>query len=397
MTRQAVPDEMFPTVLLVTSVEETLAGRTGTANGHGRQLGLFTLALGHWPGQLTVTLDSDGTQTAPAGGRGDAWWQLTAASAADLLRLAAAAQDIHLPDEATPPVFSTATPAPARPAMDRRVRLVLFGRPTLAIDGRPHTKGVLTKSLEIAAYLAFHSGGVSGDQLAGELIADREPAKAANQIYRAVGALRGEIRQATSDRDTVFVAGGKTGYQLNPDHVTVDLWEFGTAERTAGHARDDPARIAALTTAAELACNRPLADVGYSWAAGYVADLEHRITGVLADLADLYVDDNPDRALAYLEQAIVLTPHVDDLYGHMMRIHAARGRTDAVRRTYQRLADALEHLGLDVDPTPDTQALLARLTRTQQSTPPPGPGHTGPRLIIRPAVSRPVDPPTAGS
>ncbi len=273
---------------------------------------------------------------------------------------------------------------------------MLFSRPTLIIDGQPRTKGILTKSLEIAAYLAFHQGGVTGDQLAGDLLPDREPAKAANQIYRAVAALRGEIRQSTGDRDTAFVAGGKTGYRLNPDHVTVDLWEFTAAERAAGHARDDPTRITALTTAADLARHRPLTDLGYLWAAGYVTDLEHRITGVLADLADIYADDNPDRALAYLEQAITLTPHVEDLYAHIMRIHAARGRTDAVRRTYQRLADALDHLGLDVDPTPDTQALLARLTRTQPAMIRPGPGHTGPARIIRTAApGPPTHPPPA--
>lgn len=90
-------------------------------------------------------------------------------------------------------------------------------------------------------------------------------------------------------------------------------------------------------------------------------DTEHRALAALADLADLHADTQPDRALAYLETAIDLAPHVEALYVHAMRIHATTGRPDAVRLTYRRLIDALEPLG--VDPTPETQTALARLTR----------------------------------
>ncbi|MEX5713907.1 bacterial transcriptional activator domain-containing protein, partial [Parafrankia sp. FMc6] len=285
------------------------------------------------------------------------------------------------------------TSAPEQPAEQishadqpgRRVRLVLFGRPAVHLNGAPLAGGLRTLSLEIAAYLAVHPGGVTGDRLAADLLPDQDPTRARNQIYRAVAALRDTLRTATGDPTLTPILGGKAGYRLDPALVTVDLWEFDAALTAAGHANDDPARITALTRAVNLATATPLGDTAYDWSAPTVTDLEHRAVDALADLADLHADDHPEQALAYLEQALALTPTVEDLYRHVMRIHAARGRPDAVRRTYQRLRDALDTHGLDVDPTPETQALLAHLTRTP---PKPPPAQTGPRRIIRPATAR---------
>jgi len=387
----AAPDEAFPVVLAVLDQPTTpaLAARLAALAHSGARLGLHTLLLGPAPG--AITLRADGHPTSPPDQTGTSWPKLTPDQAADLLTLTLAAHDLHPaaaatatasaapvpPQDTAPQPADTAHPAPpvprdadpATPAAGLRVRFTVFGRPALTIDHRPHSAGLSARSLEIAAYLALHTGGVTGDQLAAELLPDRDPTRARNAIYQDIAKLRAAIRHATGEPATHYLAGDKkTGYRLNPDHVAVDLWDFHHAMAAAGQARDDPDRIAALTAASLLVAARPFGDTAYEWSAAPAADLEHRALAALVDLADLHADDQPDQALTHLEHAISLAPQVEDLYAHMMRIHATRNRPDAVRRTYQRLVDALDHLGLDVDPTPETQNLLARLLR--HPTPP---------------------------
>ncbi|TCJ36566.1 BTAD domain-containing putative transcriptional regulator [Parafrankia sp. BMG5.11] len=414
--RAALPDEMIPTVLLLASAPNPHDGRLTALTHSGARLGIYTITV-------EPTTDPAGDDQPPLP------WQLTPAQASDLLHVLTQATDQPTPPgvetpasipphtpvagarPATPTVAppppkpapspATTTPPPCEPAPTstpaqpaeqtnhpdqpgRRVRLVLFGRPAVHLDRTPLAGGLRTLSLEIAAYLAVHPGGITGDRLAGELLPDQDPTRARNQIYRAVAALRDTLRTATGDPTLTPILSGKAGYRLDPTLITVDLWEFDTALTAAGHANDDPARITALTRAADLATATPFGDTAYDWSAPTVTDLEHRAVDALADLADLHADDHPEQALAYLEHALALTPTVEDLYRHVMRIHAARRRPDAVRRTYQRLRDALDTHGLDVDPTPETQALLAHLTRTP---PKPAPTQTGPRRIIRPATT----------
>ncbi|WP_018504995.1 BTAD domain-containing putative transcriptional regulator [Parafrankia discariae] len=425
--RAAFPDEMIPTVLLLAATPSLRDGRLAALTHSSAHLGIYTVTL-----DLTVDPDGDDQPPLP--------WQLTPAQASDLLHILTDAADqptptaepsppvetpAHLPPHpprvdalpapptVTPPSpepgLSPATVAPpagepaatstaAQPAEQtshpdqpgRRVRLVLFGRPAVHLDSTPLASGLRTLSLEIAAHLAVHPGGVTGDRLAADLLPDQDPTRARNQIYRGVAALRDTLRTATGDPTLTPILSGKAGYRLDPAVVTVDLWEFDTALHAAGHAPDDPARITALTRAADLATSTPLGDTAYDWSTPTVTDLEHRAVDALADLADLHADDHPEQALAYLEQALTLAPTVEDLYRHVMRLHAARARPDAVRRTYQRLRDALDAHGLDVDPTPETQTLLARLTRTP---PKPPPTQTGPRRIIRPATTPPAGTP----
>ncbi|WP_239341618.1 BTAD domain-containing putative transcriptional regulator [Frankia sp. CiP3] len=444
--RRAAPDEMLPTVLLVATVEGDSASRLTALAAQGRPFGLYTLALGHWPGQTSYFLDANGRQTAPGGGAGEQWWQLSPAAAGDLLDLVAAAHDLHppaappppaapvpvpvgrvpradigreppqplsltdpTPDTASPSVRQPDTPrgadvspAPAsEPLFEptvgtgaaRRAHVLLFGRPAITVDGAALTRGLRTLSLEVAAYLAFHPAGADGEALATNLLPDHDPRKARNQIYRAIAVLRDVLTAATGDT-AAYLTSGPAGYRLNPDHVSVDLWDFHHARRHAGRARDDATRITALTHAAELYQARPLGDTAYDWSTPHITAVEHHAVDVLADLADLYAADNPDRALTYLDQAITLTPHVEELYCHAMRIHATRGRLDSVRRTYQRLRDALDTL--DVDPAPATDALMARLTRDPATPTITHPTVERSRRIIRPAT-RPGDLPGAGS
>ena len=75
----------------------------------------------------------------------------------------------------------------------------------------------------------------------------------------------------------------------------------------------------------------------------------------------------PDQALSALETALSHDPYNEYLYVRIMRLQAAAGRPEAVRRTLALLESKLTDLGL----TPSSQtrqaaaALLAAATRTR--------------------------------
>jgi len=346
--RDAIPDDTFPTVLAVLDQDPDPQHAHRLPTGDG-SLGIHLLALGTAPDAVYLDVDGHQADTDPP----VLWPQLAADEATDLIRLTTAAHDLPAqpPPPTTPAVPSderhpeadrrttTASngtgprpaaittlappPAPARatdvapapppstapepasspqpaasaPAADVRVRLRLFGRPALSIDGEPRTSGLLARSLEVAAYLAVHRGGISGDQLVADLLPDRPPTKARNLIYQAIAQLRAALRAATGHDGTHYLPGDKkTGYRLDPDHFAVDLWDFLGALTDAGHAHGDDTRSAALDRAVALVTGPLFGDAPYEWAATPVADTEHRALAALAALADLHADTQPDRA-----------------------------------------------------------------------------------------------------
>jgi len=100
----------------------------------------------------------------------------------------------------------------------------------------------------------------------------------------------------------------------------------------------------------------------HGWVEGPREDLRRRAVDALARLAQLrQAIGDLEGSLAALEQAIVADPAAEELYRRVMRLEAALGRPDGVRRTYLLLAHRLAEL--DVDPDPETEQLVADLLR----------------------------------
>jgi len=85
----------------------------------------------------------------------------------------------------------------------------------------------------------------------------------------------------------------------------------------------------------------------------------HQILSVYARIAEILEADQPDQAVAALEQAIEYDPVNEELYQRIMRIHGRRHRPDAVRRTLRLLENRLAELG-EAGPSEATLRVAAR-------------------------------------
>ena len=87
-------------------------------------------------------------------------------------------------------------------------------------------------------------------------------------------------------------------------------------------------------------------------------DRPPRVRDTWTAIAELLEPADPDQALAALETALSHDPYNEYLYQRFMRIQAAAGRPDAVRRTLRLLETRLTELGL----TPAAQTRQAAAT-----------------------------------
>jgi DNA-binding SARP family transcriptional activator len=95
-----------------------------------------------------------------------------------------------------------------------------------------------------------------------------------------------------------------------------------------------------------------------AWALGHTTGFEQQALDAYADLADLISDHDPAAAADLLDQAIDTAPYAERLYIHLMRLHTAAGRPDAVRATYRRLSFHLSEI--NANPSRDAEALSYR-------------------------------------
>ena len=186
-------------------------------------------------------------------------------------------------------------------------------------------------------------------------------------------------------------------YRLDPALISTDVADFQAALDTARHAPDDRARLAACQQAAAL-YRGPLADgAGYDWAEPYAETARRRALDAWTRIAELLEPAGPDQALAALETALGHDPYNEYLYQRIMRLQAAAGRPDAVRRTLRLLETRLAELG--VTPGPQTRqaaaALLGMPVPPQRGGPAAARRRRGPHrppASARPAASPPGDP-----
>jgi DNA-binding SARP family transcriptional activator len=151
-------------------------------------------------------------------------------------------------------------------------------------------------------------------------------------------------------------------YRVDPAVFAVDLWRFQQALATARRAQLDPAVAAALAEAGEAYGGVLLDGAPYAWVEIPREEVRRRAVDALARLAELrQAAGDLEGALVWLEQAVAADPVAEELYRRVMRLEAALGRPDAVKRTYRLLARRLADL--DVDPDPETEQLVADLLR----------------------------------
>jgi DNA-binding SARP family transcriptional activator len=157
-------------------------------------------------------------------------------------------------------------------------------------------------------------------------------------------------------------------YHLDPDTVDVDLWRMLTAINRANTAADEGECLTALRAAADCYRGEFADGQDRAWVLEYATTYRHQILGVYARIAEILEPDQPDQAIAVLEEAIVYDPVNEELYQRIMRIHGRRHRPDAVRRTLRLLEGRLAEL-CEAEPSEATRRVAAR-----QLKPAPVPG-----------------------
>ena len=184
----------------------------------------------------------------------------------------------------------------------------------------------------------------------------------------------------------MFITLAAERYRLDPAFIATDVADFQAALDTARHAPDDTGPPGRLKDAAAL-YRGPLADgAGYDWAEPYAETARRRALDAWTRIAELLEPADPDQALAALDTALSHDPYNEYLYQRIMRLQAAAGRPDAVRRTLRLLETRLTELGLT--PGPQTRQAAAALLGM------PAPPTTRRRpAAARAAAARPGCPP----
>ena len=256
-------------------------------------------------------------------------------------------------DPARPKQAATTPQAPA----ERVIRVEVLGPLRITARGQ-EIRGGLRKARELAAFLAIHPDGVTGEAISEALWPESPPGHGASQRNLALRKLRDLLRAAAGVTEPMLITLAAERYRLDPAFISTDVADFQAALETARHAGNNPARLAACQQAAAL-YRGPLADgAGYEWAEPYAETARRRALDAWTRIAELLEPACPDQALAALETALGHDPFNEYLYQRIMRLQAA-ARPDAVRRTLRLLETRLSELG--VTPGPQTRQAAAAL------------------------------------
>lgn len=271
----------------------------------------------------------------------------------------------HPPESPEEPFIAPRALKDGAPALSVR----LLGPYVVEAAGREVRTGLRSKARELLAYFLVRPEGASLEAAADALFPDSEPGQDSDRFWTALGNLRSTLRRAGGDADLTVVDKVGDLYRVDPECVACDLWRFEDALARARNADDDATTTAALADAAHAYGGELAAGAFYAWVETPREDLRRRAVDALARLADLHqgVGDF-DGALAALEQAVEVDPYAEELYRRLMTVQFSLGRP-TVRATFQRLESRLAEL--DVDPDPETVALVESLLARPTHRPDP--------------------------
>ncbi|HEY1822107.1 MAG TPA: BTAD domain-containing putative transcriptional regulator [Trebonia sp.] len=411
-----------PGVTLIAASEPGLARRLAGILDAGRRTGTAAVLLGTWPAGTTCQVAADGTVTAvtppnpdldgirlftlgaaeaaaitgilqEAGGNPPAP-RLTPPAPADRQRPEAAGpaprirylgapeappRPALLPDPAPAPPAVTGQPEPAAPApsaADRPVQLALLGPLRITAAGQ-EVAGGMRKARELLAFLAVQPpDGASGEAISEALWPEADPGRAAGQRNLALRKAREMLRAAAGLSEPRWILNASGRYRLDPALIGTDLEAFGEALEAARTASGD-ARLAACRRAVGLYRGELAEGAGYEWAEPYAETARRRALDAWTVIAEILQPSDPGQALSALETALSHDPYNEYLYVRIMRLQAAAGHPEAVRRTLGLLESKLTDLNLA--PSSQTRQAAAALLaaapgpeQQQQLRPAPG-------------------------
>ncbi|MFB6393545.1 BTAD domain-containing putative transcriptional regulator [Polymorphospora lycopeni] len=349
-SRQAVELAKRCLILLTrTSVDSDIADRLASAGLPGSSWTVVVLGEAPADGRAWQVA-ADGTTT-----DGRRLCVLGVSALRDLLSLARQAyptsSDVRGPASpataATPPAVETG-----------RLRLRVLGRLEITCDGTPL---VVRRSAawQVLVLLAVHADGVPSERMARMIWPHHRSAVTTTRLYTTVSDLRGTLRAATGSG---IIAREGDLYRLDPDHITVDLWELRCTLQAAARAVTPSARQQVLGAIVgrppePLAEGRP-----WPWLAAAREALRREVIDAHTTLAGAC---DPQTALVLLQEAINVDPLNEDLYRRTARALADTGQHTAIPTLIDTYADHLASVGLTI--SDDLRSLVASQTRTDVS------------------------------
>lgn len=280
----------------------------------------------------------------------------------------------RLPDPVPAPPASAPAPAEPQPAVpppgDRPVQLALLGPLRVTAAGQ-EISGGMRKARELLAFLAVHPDGASGEAISEALWPEADPGRAAAQRNLALRKAREMLRTAAALPEPLWILNASGRYRLDPALIGTDLEAFSEALEEARNASGD-VRLAACRRAVGLYRGELAEGAGYEWAEPHAETARRRALDAWTTIAEILQPSDPDEALSALETALSHDPYNEYLYVRIMRLQAAAGRPEAVRRTLGLLESKLTDLGLV--PSSQTRQAAAALLAAAGHAPGQQPG-----------------------
>lgn len=225
-------------------------------------------------------------------------------------------------------------------------------------DGRVLRKGWRNKARELLAYLVAHPPGAPKDRIIEELWPGIEPGRGSELFARMTWAVRAKVRGPEDTRR--YVDKEDDVFYLDKALWWADAWEFERLVNEAQRSKQDEV-IGKLRDAVALYRGEFCADFYYPWAEPVRERFRALFVRACARLADLTLARGAhEEALTVLDRGIEADPVCEDLWRRAMAIEASLGRRAAALSRYRKLEVTLNQ-ELDVEPDPETQALVREL------------------------------------
>ncbi|MBB6379722.1 DNA-binding SARP family transcriptional activator [Pseudonocardia eucalypti] len=171
--------------------------------------------------------------------------------------------------------------------------------------------------------------------------------------------LRQFIQKETNGAITDLIQDHEDGTcELRPDLFQVDYWEFQDATDPRSTA-DAPDRARAYQNALASYKGDLAGNIHDEWITEHRANTQQEALKAAINLAYELTNnhDEPETALAVLDQAVAFDPVHEPIYQHLIRLLLKLGRRDAAIQRYKTLERELDR-ELGIEPLPETTRLL---------------------------------------
>lgn len=350
--REVSPADRIAVTVVVTRnpLPEQLA-RLEAVVDQGKQFGICALVIGDTAGERVADLDVS--------------YRLNQKEATEITELVAEVRTWDRQAEDVEPLSTEPFVAPEVTHQSTVPVLVrVFGSPAVVVNGEEVQASMRSKSVELIAYLATRPNGVPGDVAAAVLWPEANGKQAGERFATANSDVRRVLRRETDVPHGMFIERTNSGYRLDANLVSCDLWDFEAALTDVVAATGDASRsVVALERVVATYEAHFCDEAPYEWADDVREHFRRRALDVYTLLSEAYeARGERMRTLTVLERAMTLDPYREDVYQRVMRIQCETEQFAAAQRTGELIVSRLSSINLE--PLARTRELIAAARQT---------------------------------